>query len=206
MVATSNSPESEPVRSAGCSRACAPSHLDTDRLLDACRQGDAKAWDALVERYQRLVYAVALREGLSEDDAADATQSTFEALLRSLDRITDSTAIGSWLTCVARRAAWRQRNGQRKENSILHSDVAPIMAEANDDEIGDNDRLLWVYESLLELGEPCRQLITALYFDPAEPSYEEIAERAGRPVGSIGPTRARCLERLRSVLKQREAA
>jgi len=172
----------------------------TPALLDACRRGDPAAWDAVLDRYERLVYAIASREGLSTEDAADVTQTTFEALLAQLDRIRDDTQIASWLMTVARRQAWRVRNDRNRQ--------MPDEATTVDDSVGTTDPLadhhttLWVYEGLSELDSPCRDLITALYFDPGTPSYAEVASRLGRPVGSIGPTRARCLQRLRIILQE----
>lgn len=167
-------------------------------LLAACREGDHLSWDLLLDRFERLVYAVALREGLSGEDAADVTQTTFEALLAHLDRIRDDSQIASWLMTVARRQAWRVRNDR---NRLLPDEETTLEGlEDSTDPVADHDTAMWVYEGLSGLGSPCRDLITALYFDPATPSYAEVASRMGRPVGSIGPTRARCLKRLRDLL------
>ncbi|MEL7155693.1 MAG: sigma-70 family RNA polymerase sigma factor [Actinomycetota bacterium] len=167
-------------------------------LVVACRRGDAEAWDELLDRFERLVFAVALREGLSIEDAADVTQTTFEALLAQLDRIRDDTQVASWLMTVARRQAWRVR----KDRDRLRPDEQTTLDGTEDmiDPTDDTADVLWVYQGMSELGSPCRDLITALYFDPGTPSYAEVATRLGRPVGSIGPTRARCLQRLRHIL------
>ncbi|MDH3683600.1 MAG: sigma-70 family RNA polymerase sigma factor, partial [Acidimicrobiia bacterium] len=106
--------------------------------------------------------------------------------------------IASWLMTVARRQAWRVRNDRRRlfpEGSTLDGNDPDVV-----DPIADHDTNLWIYEGLGRLDPPCRDLLTALYFDPRSPSYAEIAARFGRPVGSIGPTRARCLQRLRAIL------
>ena len=167
-------------------------------LVAACREGDTQAWDQLLDRFERLVYAVAVREGLAGEDAADVTQTTFEALLAQLDRIRDDTQIASWLMTVARRQAWRVRN---ERNRLLPDEDTTVEgSDATTDPLADHATAMWVYEGLSELGSPCRDLIAALYFDPGTPSYAEVATRLGRPVGSIGPTRARCLQRLRNIL------
>lgn len=167
-------------------------------LLAACRDGDVEAWDEVVDRYERLVFAVAAREGLSTDDAADVTQTTFEALLAQLDRIRDDAQIASWLMTVARRQAWRVRTDRSRwvpDETTTADEAGP-----GEDPVADHHTLLWVYQGLAELDRPCRRLLTALYFDPGTPSYAEVAAWLGRPVGSIGPTRARCLRRLRDIL------
>jgi len=169
-------------------------------LLDACRRGDTEAWDAVLDRYERLVYAIACREGLSKEDAADVTQTTFEALLAQLDRIRDDTQISSWLMTVARRQAWRVRNDRNRHLPVEATTFDN--PENSTDPVADHHVALWVYGGLSELDPRCRDLITALYFDPGTPSYAEVASRLGRPVGSIGPTRARCLKRLRGILEE----
>ncbi len=174
--------------------------VEAASLVVACRNGEATAWDELLDRFERLVYSVALREGLSIEDAADVTQTTFEALLAQLDRIRDDRQIVYWLMTVARRQAWRVRKDrqrlQPREQTTLDG------AEEAEDPTDDRADVLWVYDGLSKLGSPCRDLITALYFDPHTPSYAEVASRLGRPVGSIGPTRARCLQRLRDILDE----
>jgi RNA polymerase sigma factor (sigma-70 family) len=172
----------------------APSNAE---LLTGCRIGDAESWDELVVRYQRLVYAVPLREGLSAADAAEISQSTFEALIESLDRIRDPDRIGYWLMTVARRLTWRRRTANRAELSIGDAPLDDVV----DDQSGDWVRSVAVYDAVAQLAEPCRALIFGLFFDPAEPSYEELSRSLDVAIGSIGPMRGRCLERLRDRLE-----
>lgn len=171
-----------------------------EELVAACRDGKTDAWDRLVEKYHNLVYAIALREGLSAEDAADVTQATFEELLVQLDRIRDDSRVASWLMTVARRKVWRLRSRNAQQSSLPHEPALTVDELSADDPSDDVARTLWVYEGLTQLDDPCRRLITALYFDPQSPSYAEIASDLCRPVGSIGPCRARCLARLRRIL------
>jgi RNA polymerase sigma factor (sigma-70 family) len=163
-------------------------------LLARCRAGGAAAWDTLVGRYERLVFTVALRNGVSREDAADITQSTFVALLDALDRIRDDERLPSWLMTVARRNAWRVRGASRREVSL--DGVEDVAQEPT----VDWETYLALHEALGQLGGNCRELLVALYFDPAEPSYAQLAQRFGRSIGGIGPMRGRCLDRLRSIL------
>lgn len=171
-------------------------HEPTDRdLLRRCRAGDAQAWSTLVSRYERLVFSVALRNGVSREDAADVTQSSFVALLDAVDLLRDDERLGSWLMTVARRQSWRiRRRGEREL-------PAPERSPTGDNVIEDWERLTWLHTALRELGDPCRELLIALYFDPLEPSYADIADRLGRAIGGIGPLRARCLARLRMIME-----
>ncbi len=165
-------------------------------LLARCRQRDADAWHELVTRYERLVYSVALRNGLSGEDAADVTQNTFITLIDSLDRIRDEDRLASWLMTVARRQAWRVRNLSRRTVPLEQ------VAEESEDPLADWDTVTTLHDALSRLGGKCRELLLALYFDPEEPSYAEVAERLGRSIGGIGPMRGRCLEKLRGILTE----
>jgi RNA polymerase sigma factor (sigma-70 family) len=163
-------------------------------LVAACRRGDPGAWELLVRRYERLIFSVALRNGVTRDEAADITQMTFVALLESLERLRDDERLASWLMSVARRLAWRQRRRSEREHGFV-----PDVADT-DDLIAAWERVAVVHEGLQRLSGRCRDLLLALYFDPAEPSYAEVARQLGRPAGGIGPMRARCLQRLRALL------
>ena len=163
-------------------------------MLTACRAGDQDAWELLVGRYERLVFSVALRNGVTREEAADITQMTFVALLESIGRLRDEQRLASWLMSVARRLAWRQRRrNQREYPSIEQLSWA-------EDPTAEWERIAVLHEGLQRLGPACRDLLLALYFDPAAPSYAEVARRLGRPIGGIGPMRARCLQRLRALI------
>lgn len=168
----------------------APSDLE---LLDACRAGDQNAWELLVARYERLVFSVALRNGVTRDEAADVSQMTFIALLESITSLRDEQRLASWLMSVARRLAWRQRRRSERERPLEQVSSA-------EDPIAAWERVAVVQQGLQRLGGACRDLLLALYFDPAAPSYAEVAERLGRRIGGIGPMRARCLQHLRTLL------
>jgi len=176
--------------------------LDRDaELLAACRLGDAEAWREVLRRYERLVFSIPLRYGLSREDAADVCQSTFTALLQELDTVRDGTRLGGWLGTVARRAAWRLLDRSSRD---AHDPIDLDELGDDGDPIGDYEQLVWLTDGLLALDERCRDLLITLYFDESAPSYAEVAHRLGRPVGSIGPTRARCLAQLRDVLDRED--
>lgn len=174
----------------------APAPPSDAELLARCRQRDPEAWNLLVGRYERLVYSVALRNGLRAEDAADVTQTTFVTLIDSLDRIRDEERLPSWLMTVARRQAWRVRNLSRRQVDLEQ------VPETSVDPLADWDTVVTLHDALAELGGTCRDLLEALYFEPESPSYAEIAERFGRSIGGIGPLRGRCLEKLRVILDE----
>lgn len=173
-------------------------------LLRACRQGNAGAWERLLDRYERLVYSIPLQYGLSVDDAADVAQITFTILLQSLDTLWEDTRLGPWLVTVARRHTWRIMASHRRESGRDLDSVEDL--PLTDDEglrrPGSRwETTEWLHGGLNQLDRRCHDLLLALYFDPEEPSYAEVAARFGLAVGSIGPTRAQCLQRLKKLLE-----
>jgi RNA polymerase sigma factor (sigma-70 family) len=169
----------------------------TDRqLLQRCAAGDERAWDQLVGRYDRLVFSVALKNGVSREDAADITQLTFVALLDSIEVLREDGSLPHWLMTVARRQAWRVRQRTQREQPWPDEEMEPGTTEE------DYERIAVVHGALARLGTRCRRLLYALFFDPEDPPYAVIADRLDCAVGSIGPQRARCLQRLRALLHE----
>lgn len=182
----------------------------TDRdLILGCRAGRTAAWKALLLRYERLVYSIPLRYGLSRDDAADVSQITFSILIDAIDNLPEDSRLGGWLATVARRHTWRLMERRRREGfgSVDHLEGAELAETAAALGAGDPDSIehwelsRWLETGLESLGGRCQKLLEHLYFHPDEPSYEEVSTKLGIPVGSIGPTRARCLKRLRKLLE-----
>ncbi len=177
-----------------------------EALVAACRAGDPAAWEALIERYQRLVFSIPRRAGLDADLSAEVFQQVFTILLERLDQIEHPMHIGAWLATTARREAQRVRWRERGS--------APIRAAQADDDGQDIlDTALLPDEVLLRLEDQhnirtavaaledrCRRLLTLLFYQPVTPLYAEIAATIGATEGSIGPTRARCLQKLRRLL------
>lgn len=171
---------------------------EDQELLRRCVAGDGQAWAQIVGRYERLVFSVALKNGVSREDAADITQLTFVALLDSIGRLRSDSSLPSWLMTVARRQAWRVRRRTARElpwpTDLVDSGTASE----------DYERVAVLHAGLAQLGTRCRQLLYALFFDPDAPPYAVIADRLQCAVGTIGPQRARCLQRLRVLLDDEE--
>lgn len=182
---------------------------DSDReLIERCRQGSAGAWHQMLNRYERLVYSIPLRYGLSREDAADVTQLTFTVLIQNLDSLAEDSRLGAWLSTVARRNTWRLLNRNRREIAREHlldaslAESAVLLGKSDAHSIEHWELTDWLNAGLSQLNEVCRKLLLALYFEPERSSYAEVAGRLGMPLGSIGPTRARCLKRLKQVLTE----
>ena len=184
-----------------------PSVAELDRdLIQRCRRGSAGAWHQVLNRYERLVFSIPLRYGLSRDDAADVAQLTFAALVQNMDRLAEDSRLGAWLSTVARRNSWRLLERRRREMPSEHlegtflAENAVALGKSDADSIEHWELSDWLDTGLSQLDESCRNLLTALYFQPELASYAEVAEHLGMPIGSVGPTRARCLKRLKRVL------
>jgi len=177
--------------------------VSDEALLRACRSGDAVAWETLLDRYERLVFSIARNTGLSTQDAADITQLTFSYLLEGLDRMTDEGNLRAWLATVAKRHSRRLLVRQlRYQSTDIDEEIVGglLPNRAGSDEIERWELAEWLRSGLERIDERCRRLLRALYLDPEEPSYAQIAASIGIAEGSVGPIRARCLNRLRQVL------
>jgi RNA polymerase sigma factor (sigma-70 family) len=181
-----------------------------EALILACRRGDAVAWEALIARYQRLIYSIPRRAGLGEEQAADVFQHVFATLLEHLDRIEQPERIGAWLAITARREAWRvSRRDRAWRARVGDDDAADLAAALPDDDPLPEDVLLQLEEqhrvrqAVAELDPRCRTLLTLLFYRDEPPPYADLAVALGTKEGSIGPTRARCLQKLRRLLEQR---
>ena len=172
-------------------------------LVKAAGSGDRRAWETLVEGYVGLIWAITRNHRLSSGDAQDVAQTTWLRLLENLDRLSDPARVGAWLATTARREClrvlrqskrqvlitWDEAVDQREDNS-LPVDDGLLRAEEADE----------VRRGLDSLSPRCQALLSLLMLDPT-PNYEEISAALGMPMGSIGPTRARCLRHLRQVLE-----
>jgi RNA polymerase sigma factor (sigma-70 family) len=184
---------------------------DSDlELVLACRRGDQLAWEKLIRRYQRLIYAIPIRAGLDEDEAADIFQDVFTTLFEKLNDIEEPERLQAWLVTTARRKTWRViLKSQVATRSDVNLDLPGQESVAIRDEAPLPDEQLVILEeqhrirtALSLLDERCRLLLELLFYRPTPPSYAEIAATLGIPEGSIGPTRARCLGKLLRLLKK----
>lgn len=170
-------------------------------LLRRCRAGDEAAWCDLVNHFQALVFTTARSRGLSREEAEDVMQITFVSLYRSLDTILAPTALPKWLYVTASREAERRQAELIRQRRHQADDLAEEAKPEGAEVVSSLELIksVKVRTALDELPIQCRELLTALYCPPTL-SYKEVSEKFGIPLGSIGPTRARCLDRLRKSL------
>lgn len=188
--------------------------LNTDAaLVDACRRNEPGAWARLVKRFERLIFTVPRRAGLSQDEAADVFQNVFMRLHEHIGSLQQTDRLQAWLVTTARRETLRHLEQRRRfpgqmpaldagEDADAYAldqalvDPDPLPEEVLD-ELQQRHRARLALESL---GEPCAGLLKLLYMTEEPVPYADISVRLGMPVGSIGPTRARCLGKLRERL------
>ena len=172
---------------------------EVEELVEAARAGDAAAWDALVDRYLPLVTAVIRRLRLSPADADDVNQTVWLRLVEHLDRLREPRALPGWLATTARNEGLRQIRRRDRDLPVDPGGTTFDTAEDSDpgEALVEDLKSHALREAMLELPEKRRELLLMLLADPPA-SYDEISARLGIPRGSIGPTRARALEQLRS--------
>jgi len=177
------------------------------RLVEQALGGDARAWAALVSRHERLVYAVARSYRLSDADLGDVFQEVFAALVRGLPRIRDARALVRWLSSTTERIARATALRRRREQALTAPDPKAVETFAADQPAVGADLEMLEEQALLRLAlsrlpEGCRRLLSALYYEDPVPDYAALARRLHMPIGSLGPTRARCIERMRRALAE----
>jgi RNA polymerase sigma factor (sigma-70 family) len=170
-------------------------------LLAAAGSGDADAWGTIVERFVGLLWATARAHRLSDSDAADVVQTTWLKLVENLDRIEDPERLGGWLATTARRECLLVlRRSHREPAAAVDEwlDRLPDQRDPLDAGLLASERDAALWQLFEELPDRCRRLLRVLIADPP-PAYADIADALGMPVGSIGPTRQRCLGQLRTL-------
>jgi RNA polymerase sigma factor (sigma-70 family) len=176
--------------------------LETARLVRRAAEGDRWAWERLVDQYSRLIWAMTRDFKLVESDANDVAQATWLRLLEHIDRLENPARIASWLAITARRECLRTLAARKR--FVLVQDDADLSDVAHEPEVDErllaDERAQTVREAVSRLPGHWQQLVQLLMSDPPA-SYAEISDRLGLPIGSIGPTRGRCLERLRVLLQ-----
>ena len=176
---------------------------DTE-LLARCREKDEGAWKALIERYAALVLSIPRRYGLSEDRAEDVLGEVCVALVKSIAAGQDGSEFAGWLIRASTRATWEAARKDRV--AMTPDDMPPLTSAAPPDEmvaaLVEEQR---VREALHDIPGRCGKLLTLLYFTAPAPADDEVARRLKMPRGSLGPTRTRCLEKLRERLERIQA-
>jgi RNA polymerase sigma factor (sigma-70 family) len=182
--------------------------ITPEELLISVQKGDQESFEKLAQHYTPLLWSITRSHGLSETDANDVIQTTWLRFVENRDRLSSSTELGGWLAATARREAMRVRRlSDRTAPTPLHGpdDMPERESEepSPEDVVMNAERRRALLQAMEQLTPHCRRLIKILMADPS-PSYAEISAALGIPIGSIGPNRARCVQRLRQLLELAE--
>ena len=173
--------------------------------MKLCRAGHPAAWKKLLARYHSVLYAIPGRFGLGREDSAEVYQNVCLALYRGLPRLKSARGLTRWVLVTAHRQARDLARKRRREvpdpEGVLSErlvDSAPPL----DEWLIEGERRVTLRQGMEALNDRCRKLLYWLYLEDPAPSYREIARRLSIPEGTIGPTRARCLTKLRQTIKK----
>ncbi|HEY0005803.1 MAG TPA: sigma-70 family RNA polymerase sigma factor [Pyrinomonadaceae bacterium] len=177
-------------------------------LLLACRDGQEAAWETLVKRYQRLIYTIPRRAGLDEDESEEVFQEVFTTLFEKLDEIEQPERLQAWLVTTAKRKTWRLISRRGALRNFHQEEAETELESLADKELLPDEQMLRLEEqhavrmALAGLDQRCQKLLALLFYTDEPPPYSQIAAAIGGTEGSIGPTRARCLQKLLRLLEK----
>jgi RNA polymerase sigma factor (sigma-70 family) len=177
--------------------------VDVAELVRLAAQGDRQAWERLVDQFARLIWSITAEFKLAESDAADVAQTTWLRLLEHIDRIEYPDRVGSWLAATARNECLRNLAARRRvvpSDDDMELGGAQVNGPEVDERLLADERVQTVREALSRLPRRWQRLLEMLMADPPA-SYADISDELELPIGSIGPTRGRCLARLRVLLQ-----
>jgi RNA polymerase sigma factor (sigma-70 family) len=179
--------------------------LGDPELVGLCLGGDSQAWEALIVRYRRLIYSIPVKFNFSSADASDVFQAVCLKLIEHLHELKDESKVSAWLITTTTRQCIHLRAQRMRESTTADDEFdEPAATDVNVEEVQiQSQEQQKVRDAVEQLPDRCRQLLELLYFSTKNPSYEDISASMKMPVASIGPTRARCLEKLRTALRRR---
>jgi RNA polymerase sigma factor (sigma-70 family) len=179
------------------------STLSDAYLIAECLKGNEEAWEALIQKYKRLVYSIPIKYGASPADAEDILQSVYMQLFCELSKLRRAESLKSWLMVVTSRKCFQWHRRKRIEMTLedieeQHPEAVAISApetlEAEEEQC--------LREAIAQLPPRCRELVRLLFYEQPPTPYAEVARRLGLSPGSIGFTRGSCLVHLQKILKK----
>ena len=179
------------------------------QLFKACKKGDTDSWEQLVDRYQRLIYAIPRRAGLSEEQCADVFQEVFLVLFQKLDEIKQPDRIRSWIVTTAKFKTWavvRAAKGlnvpENDEEMDIQMSRLTDSSPLADDVLIELEQQHLIRAALKMLDERCQKILSMIYLRDTAASYAEVAEAVEVGETSISPLRTRCLKKLEKILSK----
>ena len=184
-----------------CARCDREIESEDAALVRGCVEGNQQAWEALIDKYKRLIFSVPLRYGISPEDAADIFQSVCIEVFNSLEQLKNPDSLRSWLITVSIRQSyrWRKKQTNHVELDAMEPEMAEGLASVSET-IAQLQQEQIVRDVVAKLPPRSAELVRLLFFEQPPLPYSEVARRLGLATGSIGFIRGRCLTRLRKLL------
>jgi RNA polymerase sigma factor (sigma-70 family) len=183
--------------------------MSDEKLISLCLKGESPAWKALITRHQRLIYSITLKCNLNQEDRADVFQSVCLILLDKLKTLREKKKLTSWLITTTsreclrvKRAASHKATQQIGMDDDKHQQLIESMTSAVDLKITELEREHLLRLGIQKLPPRCQKLLDLLFYQKDSKSYQKISRDLNMPISSIGPTRARCLAKLKKILKK----
>lgn len=193
------------MRDVASALASPPRELTDAQLVRRCLDGDEAAWDALIDRYKRLIYSIPFKYGATADDAGDIFQAVCVDLVTELPKLRKADAVKAWLVSITRHKSLRWKTRARREQAWDAADDAAEHVAADDlnaaQVLEAVQRDQSVREAMAALPDRCRELMRLLFYGNPPPPYADVARQLGLATGSIGFIRGRCLKKLEATLK-----
>jgi RNA polymerase sigma factor (sigma-70 family) len=173
----------------------------TAALMNAARQGSDDALGQIVTEFSPLMWHIARAAGLSPGDAEDVLQTVWMRLVEQLNDIRTPAALAGWLATTTRREAWKVRAAERRQIPADQESFTglPDQGPGSEEQVMVDDQRRTLWAAIRQLSPRCQELLRIVAFAP-RPDYAAVAAGLGMPIGSIGPTRGRCLAKLRALL------
>lgn len=165
-------------------------------LVRSCLAGEESAWRTLILHYERLIYSIPIRYGLTPDEADDVFQTVCMALLEQLPALRDPERLGQWLVVTARRTCWARWRREQREAAFPEDNLNSQPEDDPETVVSAHEESQAVLAALDRLPDRCQHLLRRLFLDLQPPGYSQLASELGVPQNSVGPTRLRCLKRL----------
>jgi RNA polymerase sigma factor (sigma-70 family) len=174
-------------------------------LVQDCLHGNEEAWSALIDRYKNLIFSIPIKHGFSNEDAADIFQAVCLSLVSELPRLREPRALPAWLiqTTAHKCFRWKDQNRRYLDTELEQERLPDQSAKIPQELLEELEREQMVRAAVSELSTDCKRLVELLFYQAPTPSYDDLAAALDIPKGSIGPTRMRCLEKVRRLLEEK---
>ncbi len=177
-----------------------------ERLVRECLKGNEDAWASLIDKYKNLIFSIPIKYGMTREDAADLFQAVCLELFSELGNLRKVGALRSWLISITVHKSfhWKQKQRRKSEKEVTEIDQESLeeAVMTPPEFLEDLERAQMVREAVEQLPQRCKEMVRMLFYEHPPVPYNEVAQRLGLALGSIGFIRGRCLQRLQKLLEE----